>query len=258
MSRSIGAARGAAMVVALSLLGFAAAPAVAARRPGSAATARKTVIVYGDSVVYESSHEIATAFAATKKWSYHVRAYIALAPCDYLPMLRADLAALHPAVVVIQTMGNDLSACMTRVTTDRRSPAYFAKYRADLHALFRDASRAGAKVQFLQPLPVLAAEFNAALNRIGAIAKAEAAKFKGVKVSAGPRNAVTDAGKFTLRKACLPGETRARGCTAANRILVRAPDHVHLCPIRLVNGCAVYSSGAVRFAAAVVDAVTEK
>ena len=123
--------------------------------PAHAETAPKLALFYGDSIMYEARHAMTHAFRVTPGWTLRIRSFPGVAPCDWLPYLDSDLKTLHPAVVVLETMGNDFTACMTRVTGTRGSGAYYAKYRSDFYTFFDASSRAGATFVFVRPLPVL-------------------------------------------------------------------------------------------------------
>ncbi len=59
---------------------------------------------------------------------------------------------------------------------------------------------------------------------------------------------VLDHGRYSTTLPCLPHETSRHGCSGG-RIVVRAPDHSHLCPTQRNFPCPVYSSGALRYGA---------
>jgi hypothetical protein len=65
--------------------------------------------------------------------------------------------------------------------------------------------------------------------------------------------AVLDGGKYAATLPCLPDEGRARGCTADDRISVRAPDGAHFG----ITGTS-YLAGARRFANAIDEAVSDQ
>jgi hypothetical protein len=72
--------------------------------------------------------------------------------------------------------------------------------------------------------------------------------------------AVMDGANFTTTLPCLSTETAAEGCVDG-RITVRAPDGGHFCPggpehhDPVTALCTVYSSGALRFAGAILGPV---
>jgi len=257
LSRVRRAVIGASLVVAL-----ASSCALAGAPRAGAAAAPKTVLMYGDSILFESTPVITHAFAGKAAWNVRIRGLPGSAPCDWLPQLTSDLRHLHPDIVVLETMGNDLTACITRASPTRGSPAYFRKYTADIRTYFAGAKKAGAHVLFVQPLPVVKERFTKILGRLTNIAKAEAAEFGNVTISGATRRALAEADKFTATKPCLAGESASMGCNkATSRIVVRAPDHLHLCPTgyptdaSFFAGCPVYSSGSVRYGKALASAV---
>lgn len=223
-----------------------------------------TAVLYGDSIMYESAPYVATQFARKKGWRFSIRAFPGIAPCDLVPQLAADLVTLQPKVVTLETMGNSFVSCMLDANGERLpygSVAYYDRYRADFNTFFGLATAAGAKVVFITPLPQPYPVNMTVTDRLNAIAREEAAKFSGVSISVAARNAVGVGRKFTPTKRCLLTETATMGCDPSTRkITVRAPDGVHLCPTgyptpeSFLAFCSVYSSGAFRFARAVVSA----
>jgi hypothetical protein len=217
----------------------------------------RTAILYGDSLTFEIRQRVVFD-AALAGIHLEVSAFGGLALCDRLPDMRADLARLHPQVVVLEFAGNSFTPCMR----DRNgallqigTPAYQARWRADLTTAIRLANAAGARLVWAS-VPVSATPAGAANVRwLQTMARSVVAGNPLAQV-APTGDAVLDHGVFAPRLPCLPDEGLPQGCTGG-RIAVRAPDGTHFCPIdpRAIRGvvgdCPVYSSGARRFAAAV-------
>jgi hypothetical protein len=239
--------------------------------PASATTITTpaTAAFYGDSILFEARDVVASQFAAKAGWTITVNSYPAAAVCDWQSTLESDLAALHPKIVVLETFGVSLTPCMNGLT--RGSTAWADKYRADIDTFFRTATSAGAKVLFVKPVVIDSARVqstygvpfpNSYQTTLTSIATSEAKLYHGVSVTAAPKNSLlTSTGAFTYKKTCLAGETAAMGCVATtNKITVRNPDGVHLCPVAygppdgMLAGCPAYASGAVRYGKALATA----
>jgi len=137
------------------------------------------------------------------------------------------------------------------------TPQYYAKYQSDTQTAISLFRAIGSKV-VLVGLPL---DNNAGLSQnvtqLNQIFQGLAAANLGVTYDDAGQ-AVMANGQFTWTLPCLPGEP----CTGpAGTNIVRAPDGVHFCPngqTTLVSGfeeCDVYSSGALRFAAAMLASV---
>ncbi len=221
-----------------------------------------TATLYGDSIMFESTNQIASQFATKAGWTFKNTSYPGSAPCDWFAQLQSDLATLHPKIVVLETQGNSLTPCMRDANGNQivfGSQAWLNKYRTDLDFYFSTATAAGAKVLFVYPLPESSSSATKSLVSLKNMALAEAGKYHGVSVSGAPRNAVTSSGTFVWRKTCLSTETASMGCGAevAGKIRVRSPDGVHLCPINpnwsVIPSCSVYSSGEFRWSKSLVS-----
>jgi len=212
------------------------------------------VAFYGDSLGMEAGQDFSTLSQAAGGSAF-VRAFPGTAVCDWLPNMPADDAAFHPTAVVIEFGGNDYTPCMAGDPIG--SPQYYAKYRADTQAAI-DLFRADGAEVFLVGLPYdesSSSNVNVAiLNQV--YASLSAANTGVDYVDAG--QAVMAYGAFTWTLPCLSGEP-CTGPSGTN--VVRAPDGVHFCPTATVTivdyfaECSVYSSGAYRFAAAILSPV---
>jgi hypothetical protein len=221
---------------------------------GSPPSVPPRVALFGDSLANEAGEDFSSLAQAAGAPAF-VRAFPGSAPCDWLSEMPTDDAAFHPTAVVLLFSGANFTPCMSGYAF--ASPEYYAKYQADTQAAINLFRADGAHV-FLVGVPYdeqpnLTA--NAAnLNQVFA---ALAAANNGVDyVDAG--QSVLAYGSFTWTLPCLPGEP----CTGPSGMnVVRAPDGVHFCPngvttqVDYFTECSVYSSGAFRFASAMLNAV---
>jgi hypothetical protein len=175
--------------------------------------------------------------------------------CDRLPGMPADAATFAPQVVLVQFSGNSRTPCMAGYPAG--TPEYFAKYQSDAEQAIAIFHATGAHVYLVGAPPAATAAGSQNLTQINQIYASLAATNPGVSyVDAG--RAVTRDGAFTWTLPCLPFEP----CRADGTNIVRAPDGLHFCPTGYASGtafgrCAVYSSGATRYAFAMLGAVTE-
>jgi hypothetical protein len=209
------------------------------------------IAVYGDSQAAEATPAL-EMLASRDGAALRVSAFGGLAICDDLGLMAADAASLRPTAVIIDFSGNNFTRCMDGDAL--RSPQYYAKYASDAKAAIARFRPEGARV-ILVGAPIDQSSSltdNAlALNEVFA---SVAAGVPGVTyVDAGA--AVEEGGAFTTTLRCLSDEP----CTGPNGTnVVRSPDGVHFCPTgrtRLeanAEVCDVYSSGALRFASAML------
>ena len=206
----------------------------------------RSVTLIGDSLADQAQPVLSSLIAPTALVSKH---FGGTAPCDWLG---TDFELDATSVAVVTFAGNSLTPCMT--AADNTSPhgqALVDRYRADLATLVAEVRATGARVLIVGqpvrvgPLPDVAIE----VEGINAIA-VELANQDGVAfVDAGA--AVEDAdGRFTVSLPCLPGEET---CGPDGTNVVRSDDGVHFCPGASTFPCLVYSSGAFRFASAIVE-----
>ena len=209
------------------------------------------IALYGDSLVSESAQDF-QFFANLSGASTLVRTYPGTAPCDWLATMAADVQGWQPSVAVLVFSGDDFSPCMAGDSLG--TPQYYAKYRMDMQSAISIFRAVGDRV-VLVGLPLdassLLSQNASALNQIyQSLAQGNA----GVTYDDAGQ-AVMANGQFTWTLPCLSVEP----CTGTNGTnIVRAPDGVHFCPdgnTTLVAGfeeCDVYSSGAYRFALAML------
>ena len=210
------------------------------------------IALYGDSLVSEAAQDF-QFFGALAGASTLVRTYPGTAPCDWLASMAADAQSWQPSVSELAFSGDAFSPCMDG--DQLGTPQYFAKYRADVQSAISIFQAVGVRV-ILVGLPLDAypnlSQNASALNQIyQSLANSNA----GVSFDDAGQ-AVMANGQFTWTLPCLSVEP----CTGTNGTnIVRAPDGIHFCPdgdTTLVGGfeeCNVYSSGAYRFALAMLE-----
>jgi hypothetical protein len=231
------------LLVVLALFGAFPSRAGAAKAP-------KVVVIYGDSLVWESMGQARTHFPA----AYQVvdRSVPGTAVCDWLPQLRTDLATLHPAVVVLATAGNTQGSRSCE-QNPQNSPQMLADYQSALTGFTSAVAATSAHLVFVEDPPFLDPARNASVVQIDAYEVQLSTQYHHVTVYTAARKAFsTKTGGYEATAKCLRGETAAEGCTSgtiAIRTITGPAAGLHLCPDGniTVNGCDEYSSGEVRF-----------
>lgn len=173
------------------------------------------------------------------------------APCDWLAK---DLHITPGSVVVASFDGNSLSPCMGDGAGGQLSgQAVVDKYRTDIAALITEAGAAGARVLLVgQPVHADSISGNDIVAGLNAMYSALVHEPDVSFVDAGAAVENAD-GTFAASLACLPGEAE---CGPSGMNVVRSDDGLHFCPGSPPPGpCAVYASGAFRFANAIAQAI---
>jgi hypothetical protein len=212
------------------------------------------IALYGDSLVSEAGQDFAI-LARRAGAAVQVRTFPGTSPCDFFASMKTTARQWHPTVAVLAFTGDAFTACNGEIQVG--TAKYFRTYRTEIGTALSIFRSAGARVVLVgQP-----ADASARLTKNGkklnqlfvTIAKAN----PGVTYDDAGR-AVTANGRFTWTLPCLAGQP----CTGPHGTdVVRGPDGVHFCP----NGkttpddgleqCDVFSSGALRFASAMLNAV---
>ena len=235
------------------------------RAAGGPVLSRTRVLLYGDSLAWESQTPFAAALTSAGVGQVTTRTFGGTAICDWFAQMRADETALRPDAVVLEFSGNALTPCM-------RGPdgapltglGYFYKYAADAQAALRIFTPSGALVYFAGAPISHRAELahdptTPALHAIYRNVAASSPLGRYIDAAA----VVTDHGAWTATMPCLGGEpcTGGRDASGTAVNVVRAPDGAHFCPgapaaVRGVTlTCPVWSSGAWRFGTAMADPV---
>ncbi len=218
-------------------------------------TERKTIALYGDSLGMQAAPFL-QYLAGVSGDSTLLRAYNGWAICDDLQTMASDAATLHPSVALIEFSGNAVTHCMSGYTMG--TTAYYEKYKADAQQAIDVFRNSGIPVVLIGA-PISAwANLVANLDVLNQIYASLATANPGVTYVDAGQSVLAD-GQFTLTLPCLPFEP----CTGpAGTNVVRSPDGVHFCPDgnTTVQGwyslCDVYSSGAFRFALAMLAAAS--
>jgi hypothetical protein len=222
-------------------------------------SSRPTVAQFGDSLSYEARPYYQELVQAMGDIALSFDSFGGTAICDWLPRMREVETMSHPAAVVLQFSGNALTPCMEGVKPP--SQAYYERYRADTQAAIRIFPAAHV---YLIGAPITKAQQSDPnwdrLNRQYAQIADDDPQHV-TYVDAG--TAVEGPGHtFVQTLPCLQGEP----CTGpvvdgmpSNTI--RSTDGVHFCPVEIgdeqgvIGDCSVYSSGAFRYAQAMVEAI---
>ncbi len=213
------------------------------------------VAVYGDSLAMQAEPYFKLLLAAndTANTTFY-SSYGGTAVCDWMAKMRKVAATMHVEAAMLEFSGNAMTPCMAGLSYG--TPAYLAKYRADTMAAIALWARAGAHV-FLVGAPVTRQHQQSdphpeALNFLYAtIAAADPQHV--TFVDAGAAVEEPD-GTYAQTLPCFIGEP----CTGpvvdgVRSNVVRSADGIHFCPVTVVHrSCPVYSSGAFRFANAMV------
>ncbi len=222
------------------------------------------VAVFGDSLAWEAQPYYAKLLEAAKETPHTYDSHGGTAICDWLTRMREVETQYHPDAVELEFSGNNLTPCMGG--RQLYSTSYYEKYRADTREAIKIFTSAGAHV-YLIGAPITRQQqsvpgwqqLNLQYKEI-----AEADPRHVTYVDAG--TAVEGSGHiYTDTLPCLADEP----CTgpvvngvASN--IVRSTDGTHFCPSEegdkggVIGGCAVYSSGAYRFAKAMVGPLTTR
>jgi hypothetical protein len=221
------------------------------------------VALFGDSLAWEAEPYYRKLLEVTGKAALYYDSAGGTAICDYLQTMRDLVAKKDIEAVELAFSGNALTPCMKAYPFGTQ--AYFDKYRADALAAVDIFKPDGTHVFLIGP-PITRDAYekkdpnaNAISTIYADIAAADPAHV--TYVDAGAAVEGPDGG-YTQTLPCLVVEP----CTGpvVNRVpsnIVRSPDGVHFCPDESgdeqgeVNGCKVYSSGAYRYANAMLEAL---
>jgi hypothetical protein len=220
------------------------------------------VALFGDSLSWEAQPYYTDLIHATGETALTYDSHGGTAICDWLDRMREVEAQYHPRAVDIQFSGNALTACMAGQLPP--SDGYYEKYRTDTLAAINIFAPAGAHI-YLIGAPINRSQQDSdpdwdVLNeQYASIAAADPQHVTYVDAGAsveGPGHTYTD----TLP--CLPVEPcEGPVVDGVPSNVVRAPDGAHFCPAEsaytngVIGACPVHSSGAYRYANAMVQAM---
>ena len=222
--------------------------------PAPPVPAHLTVDLFGDSLGYQAAPYLDLFFAEAGNYTVSNNTFGGTATCDWLGRM-ATAAAVHPDAAILVFSGNAFTPCMHGVVP--RSPEFYGLYTADTEQAIGIFSAVGAHV-FLVGTPI--AESSAAgWDRLDDIYRLLARANPTTVTYVDAASAVeSPGGGFTWQLPCLSIEP---SCGANGTNIVRAPDGTHFCPdgrpatVGVTGPCDEYSSGAFRFALAILSAV---
>jgi hypothetical protein len=227
-------------------------------RPGApaglpAAPPALRVLLYGDSLAWESRAVFERELVGRGAAAVLVQSYGGTAICDWLDDMRTTAVEFRPTVVVLSFSGNNTTPCMTDPATWQ--PAVGDKL---LNAYRVSAAQAtdllvgtGAAVVWATSPPFRPDTPLAERRFLPEVFRAEVQRHPGRVRFVDSGLVLTDgSGGFTDRLPCEPGEPCTDGW-----VPVRSPDGTHLCPVLHDGGdCPVWSPGADRFGRALAEA----
>ncbi len=224
------------------------------------------VVVFGDSLMFETQNVLRLDLAARGVGDVTVNAYGGTAISDWLVAMQ--VAGSHSdarTLFVLEFGSNYYTAGVAPAVGSAATDADVVKhgYAALVQTYADDAARAeklltrkGARVLFVggpaMPTRPWVLEVN---DRFAALARSHPTTSSYVEAGL----AVAPKRTFTESLGCAKSEPDCRD----GRVIVRAPDRIHLCPaygtaVRgLVGSCKVYSAGEVRFGAAIADVAAQ-
>ena len=98
----------------------------------------RRVILYGDSLAWESQSFFVAALGRAGITKVTTRTFGGTAICDWLPQMHLDAATPRPDAVVVEFSGNALTPCMRNSLGGAQSGlAYFHEYAADAATVLR-------------------------------------------------------------------------------------------------------------------------
>jgi hypothetical protein len=219
------------------------------------------VALFGDSLSFEAQPYYTSLVHATGEAALTYDSVGGTAICDWLARMREVEATYHPHAVQLQFSGNALTPCMEGYSPP--SQAYYDKYGADTRAAINVFVPAGAHVYLIGAPVAKSQQSDPNRDRLDdQYAEVAAADPEHVSyVDAGA--AVEGPGHtYVQTLACLPVEPCLGPFVhGVPSNVVRAPDGVHFCPGQSgnkegeVGKCPTYSSGAFRYAYAMVVAL---
>ena len=217
---------------------------------------------FGDSLSWEAEGYYTWLIRASRETALTYDSVGGTAICDWLPRMREVEAAHHPTEVELEFSGNSLTSCMHGYPYG--SHAYYNKYRADtLEAISIFAPPGGAPAHvFLVGGPITRPQqSNPDWDKLN-LQYAEIAAADPQHVSYVDAGTAVEGPDHTYSHtlACLPVEPcNGPPVNGVPSNIVRSPDGTHFCPDKsgaangVVDRCPVYSSGAFRYAEAMVD-----
>jgi len=219
--------------------------------------------LFGDSLAVQSEPYFNFLVQAGGKAKVSDFSYGGTAACDWLTKMHKYARTEHPQAVVFEFVGNTFTACMKGCLFG--SPAAVALYCSAISTAINVFLGLGTHV-FLVGTPITRSEWiahdskwdvlNLAFAALAAQHPARVTYVDAGKAVEGPGQSFVSTLPCLFFEACT-GPT----ITGVRTNVVRSGDGVHFCPnqigntVGVVPGCATYSSGAFRFAAAMAGPV---
>lgn len=120
----------------------------------TACTPKPVVIIYGDSLIWESQGDI--AWLMGDAYDTRIESMGGTALCDYTDRILSDARSIRPAAVVVAFSGNALTPCMQPPAGRANDAAWHsAKYGADLIGLLLGLAPTGVPSIVISPPPTL-------------------------------------------------------------------------------------------------------
>ena len=224
---------------------------------------RPVVVLYGDSLAWESRESFVESFADRPDVAVHTRTFGGTAICDWLDAMAADAASMAPGIVVVEFSGNSFTPCMQDASgVPVIGPAITERYAIDAATVISTFAPIGTHVVFAGA-PV-SGPTSAAVGRMNDLYREVAAGHDGVWFADAGAAVLAD-DSYTITLPCLSSEPCEGGYNSDGLPVnvVRAPDGVHFCPVSgdavqgVTDNCPVWSSGAYRYGRALAQPVIE-
>jgi hypothetical protein len=220
------------------------------------------IALFGDSLSWEAQPYYTSLVHSTGETPLTYDSVGGTAICDWLQRMREVEATYHPHAVQLQFSGNALTPCMAAYP--EASEAYYEKYRADTQAAIDIFVPRGTRV-FLIGAPISRAgqsdpnwdRLNRQYAQMAAGDPQHVTYVDAGTAVEGPGNTYVETLPCLMVEPCIGPVV---GGVPSNT--VRSPDGVHFCPTAtgntegVIGGCPIYSSGAFRYAHAMVEALT--
>ena len=224
---------------------------------------RPVVVLYGDSLAWESRESFTEAFADRPDVDVYTRTFGGTAICDWLDEMAADAASIGPGIVVVEFSGNSFTPCMQDASgVPVTGPAITERYAVDAATVISTFAPIGTHVVFAGA-PV-SGPTSAAVGRMNDLYREVAASHDGVWYADAGAAVLSD-DSYTITLPCLSSEPCEGGYNSDGLPVnvVRAPDGVHFCPVSgdavqgVTDDCPVWSSGAYRYGRALAQPVID-
>jgi hypothetical protein len=211
------------------------------------------VAAFGDSLLWEAGDDL-RSFSSLRGFDVTVDADGGIALCDRRDRIIEALRRRRTTVVIVAFTGNNLTPCSSDAFGQGQQGSALADAYANDAATVMDAARREVTVLWVKP-PV-----NRVSNPTGAAVwrsvAATVGRYANARLVDGGELLTPDE-RFSATQPCLWFERCLGPVVDGVRVNeVRSPDGAHLCP-RPVTGtrCPTYSSGALRYALAMLGAV---